>query len=123
MNITDEQFYAAVRKVAAEAPNTVYRTTIPDHQNSGTNCLYVHTDTSDNPVSAGCIIGQALHALGVSLETLAMHERKSAHVVMADLGIGSFDAQEAARNVQISQDSGETWGAAVRFLPAPEATA
>jgi hypothetical protein len=123
MNITDEQFYAAVRKVAAGAPNTVYRTTVPDHQYSGTNCFYVHTDGYGNPVSAGCIIGKALHSLGIPLETLREHEGVPAHRIMATLGIGSADAQDAARGVQIDQDHGNTWHYSVRHLPAPEATA
>jgi hypothetical protein len=123
VNITDEQFYAAVRKVAAEAPNTVYRTTIPDHQRCATNCFYVHTDWNGDPVSAGCIIGKALHALGIPLETLREYEGAPAQRVLAGLGIGSWAAQDTARDVQVTQDSGETWGAAVRWLPAPEATA
>jgi hypothetical protein len=121
MSITDEQFYAAVRKVAAEAPNTVYRSTVPDHQHSGTMCYYVHTDTSGNPVSAGCLIGKALHALGTPLETLALHEGKAAGSLLSDLGVGSDDAQSWARAVQYRQDSGATWVEAAA-IATPEAT-
>jgi hypothetical protein len=122
-NITDAQIFDAIRKVAESAPDTVYRTTIPDHQYSGSDCFYVHTDGDGNPVSAGCIIGKALHALGVPLETLREQEGVTANRVMLNLGIGSADAQDTARDVQISQDHGNTWEYAVRYLPKAEATA
>lgn len=126
MTITDDQLFEAIRKVATAAPETIYSRTVPDHQVSGplaVACFYVHTDTDGNPVSAGCLIGKALHSLGVSLETLAVHETEPAQLMLSELNIGSDTARTIARNVQVRQDTGATWGECLADLPKTEATA
>lgn len=116
-NITDQQIYDAIRKVATEAPETIYRDTVPDHMRGYTpsGCYYVHSDATDvTKLAAGCLIGKALHSLGVSLSDMADTNMASAPVMMDRLGIGSGKARFVALDIQERQDSGIPWGNAIQ---------
>lgn len=113
--ITDEQVIAAIRAVAAENPDKVYA--LPDHMEPMYEgaCNYVHTAPDDEAkLSPGCLIGSALHRLGVPLETLAKVEGSAAGSAIAELlpqiTVGT---RVYANNVQMWQDDGRTWGQAV----------
>lgn len=124
-HITDAQIFDAIRAVADAAPETIYRYTVPRHQATTLGrCYYVHTDAeSGSPVEAGCLIGKALHALGVPLEALLPMNTRSAAFVMDELNIGSQEARQAATEVQHRQDGRWPWGKAVSMLPETEPAA
>ncbi|WP_145500924.1 hypothetical protein [Streptomyces sp. CFMR 7] len=111
--ITDEGVLATLKAVAGERPNYVYEA--PEYQkDEETQCFYVHTDETGEPVSAGCLVGAVLHRMGVPLSMLALHETKHASAVTRSLGIGLNRNTEIALNgVQDDQDSGATWGEAL----------
>lgn len=119
--ITDESFRAAVRQLAAEQPEYVY--TRPDPFGYNT-CVYQYNG------APSCLIGQALHRLGVPVESLAAadngaFERKGASTVLAVLAPGtSADTRAWAQEVQYHQDLGNIpWGEAVRLADELEASA
>ena len=108
--ITDEDLARAIREVAAEDPNYVY-------QRPGSRvCLYVHWD-ANGTLRPGCLIGTALHRLGVPLETLSGYESKPAHEVLDHVAPDvSSHMRRAATRVQRVQDLGATWRQAARLL-------
>jgi hypothetical protein len=70
------------------------------------------------PRSAGCVVGAALHRLGVPLETLQKYEGSPASLVMVDtIDLNSMhDAMNAGDflgRVQREQDGGTPWGEAL----------
>lgn len=119
-DITGEMLVDTVREIAQAAPDTVYdapehmQTSDPDEYSENPRCFYVHTDESGNPQAAGCLVGQALHALGFSLDALSQHEERTAENAAKGLGIPLTDRQADWLNaVQWTQDAGETWGTAL----------
>lgn len=105
MSITGADVVREVRALANQSPEFVY--TIVDPRGS---CLYVHEDGQ-----GGCIVGQALMALGVSAMELGNHEGDAAPSVIRDLGIeASLEEELWLDGVQTYQDDGETWSFAVR---------
>lgn len=111
---------AAVTAVVSEDPERVY--SAPEHQLHGKvgTCFYVHTNTDAmrTPRSAGCVVGAALHRLGVPLETLQRYEGSPASLVMVDtIDLGSMhdemNAGEFLGRVQREQDGGTPWGEAL----------
>lgn len=106
-NITDETLIKAIREVASANAERVY--TKPD---DSVYCLYVHTDAGD--LTPGCLIGHALHRLGVPLER--MHGvTGNASDLMSALGIDVSNAvRHYAVDAQGCQDTRMTWSAAVR---------
>ncbi|RKN35961.1 hypothetical protein [Streptomyces hoynatensis] len=108
-NITDEDLARAIREVAAEDPNYVYRRRGRGATSSAKRC--------NCPICSGCLIGTALHRLGVPLETLAQHESKPAHEVLDHVApdVSSYMKLKATR-VQRLQDLGATWRQAARRL-------
>ena len=100
MTITINQLAERVRKLAAEQP---------DHE---AECRYVTTG-SDKPM---CIMGCALHAEGVSLDTLAAYEGKDIYVILRDLPDIEHPTDFQAAwfsTVQSLQDGSSTWAEAV----------
>jgi hypothetical protein len=111
--VTDEQFIDALKAVVAENPEHVY--TAPEHMmtenTSPSTCFYVHTDP-ENPdeLSPGCVVGAALHRLGVPLEQIRKREFTNARVALDYLlprlsGV----TKDYARDVQAQQDQKKTW--------------
>lgn len=112
-DITDEQLIETVKAVAAEAPFTVY--TAPEHMSTTGACFYAHTDAVNrDELSPGCLIGVALHRLGVPLETLAEHEDINARIMLGKLYPKlDNDTVDFANFAQAEQDKGVPWGTAV----------
>jgi hypothetical protein len=116
-DITNEQFIDAIKAVASESPETVY--TPPAHMNTESGrCFYVHTD-AENPedlgkATPGCLIGVALHRVGVPLYVLQEHEGDCASGVISRVLPGaSTDTLSFANIAQGSQDEGKPWGMAL----------
>jgi hypothetical protein len=116
-DVTDEQFLDAIRAVVAEDPERIYER--PEHMEARYEgaCYYVHTDARDErKLFPGCVIGQALHRLGVPLESLRDYEGENATaVVTAFMPNVSFDARNYACTVQSRQDTANTWGDALAY--------
>lgn len=86
---------------------------------SGIMCHYVHWNDR-TPVS-GCIAGNVLHRLGVSLDTLSEHEKRPIRSVLEDFedeGIVTFEdgykVTMMLSHAQGAQDGGKTWGDALK---------
>lgn len=112
-HITDDLIIDTIKEVVAEKPDHVYTT--PDHMKDGAACYYAHTDPEAGDVlTPGCVVGAALHRLGVPLETLREYESMNAWYVLRHLAPGTTDVgRNFASDVQGNQDDGETWGAAL----------
>lgn len=111
--ITDSTLVQALRDLAAERPDYVYSN--PDIENSPSACLYVHGD------EPGCIVGAALHRLGVPLDVLSAYEGEGASTLLHylnDDGVTSVsdDVRQRVSNVQRDQDGREPWAKAVKAL-------
>ncbi|MGV9815454.1 hypothetical protein ACWDTQ_26530 [Streptomyces cellulosae] len=114
-HITNADLRDALLAVAAENPGRVY--TAPEHMdaNGQGRCFYVHTDPeTGEPVEPGCIVGTALHRLGVPLDSLMNFETLPAAEVLdaffKDVSAPIMDAYSLA---QARQDTGRTWQKAV----------
>lgn len=86
-----------------------------DGYHSGTPCHYVH-----GPDEPGCIVGNALHRLGVSLIALSEYEEKSAYQIVNGLVADEIitcdnDAKTLLILVQNKQDYGVSWGESVKY--------
>ena len=112
---TTEDVAREMRRLAAERPDYVYGGNAEAPY--GKACWYVHGDEHGNLVEAGCLVGQALHALGFSLEELVLHEDEPAGTMLVNLGVTevSDDAQGITR-AQRAQDDGRAWGKAIEQL-------
>lgn len=104
--ITDEKIMATLREVVAERPEFIYQKPLASEGNVAV-CRYVHGDVP------GCLVGQVLHRLGVSLGTLSVHEGQPAHSLADTLDIGSQAVRWALNAAQTAQDGGSTWGEAL----------
>lgn len=98
-----------IHALAAERPDFVYE----NPADSG-KCLYAHRDTETGELSPGCIVGAALHKLGVPLETLrSFGSRPAVALCINELGLARSGALDRICDVQRRQDSGMPWGEAV----------
>lgn len=80
--------------------------------NRGGQCMYVHTRNPPSP-EPGCLHGQVLARLGVSLDQLADYEGTGIYSVLLDgLAVEDDELAYAAEDSQGKQDSGENWGTA-----------
>lgn len=117
-DITDETLIAEIMKLAAESPDFVYEA--PAHMTREyeytTECFYVHTDPDgdDAKNAPGCIVGQALHRLGVPLSVLEQYEHVGAGTLVSEItpNVGAV-GESFARRAQLNQDEGKTWRDAV----------
>lgn len=106
-NVTNEDLLRTLREVAAEQPEKVYKSPA----GAGGSCFYVHGN------EPGCIVGHALHRLGVPLETLKEHESDAARAPLNDLFPEVTEgAMDLVDSVQYLQDRGEPWGEAIKAL-------
>jgi hypothetical protein len=107
MSITGQNVIEAIRTIVAAAPNTVYQ---PRGQSG--QCMYVH-----NNREAGCLVAQALVAVGVPVTDLIPFDAecgKPAGLVMQKLGIiATPDERDWVGEVQRGQDKQWRWDTAV----------
>jgi len=107
LRVSNTRMTEAVRALVMANPDTVYRA--PD----GTEpdlCLYVHASGETGEMTPGCLIGQALNAVGVPLEDLAKWEGFGAGTVASALVDGlTFSTLAFLDEAQFRQDLGETW--------------
>lgn len=107
---TAAQVITKVRSLAEAQPNFVYFKPESDI-GLGNGCLYVHGRGTDNE-RGGCIVGQALMALGVEIDV--KHEANNASSVIRHMGIEHTPSEVTwLDTVQSGQDTGETWESAV----------
>lgn len=120
-NFTPEDVVAKVRSLAAARPDFVYEPpTYVNPNTPGPSCHYVHVQTTEDGVylTGGCIVGQALIALGMDSADLHEYDNGSgangSTVVIEQ--IGSVENRKALYwldRVQNRQDNGGTWAEAV----------
>ncbi|MEV8056544.1 hypothetical protein AB0P37_08455 [Streptomyces antimycoticus] len=107
--ITNGQLETALRAVVESSPDHVYSAPVGMSNGNGT-CFYVHR-TEDGTKTPGCLVGHALHRLGVPLATLEKWEGTSATGVIE--GITTLDecasAVQLANEAQMAQDTGQCW--------------
>lgn len=103
---TDEQVFATLREVVAERPEHVYEKPEGWGPDGAIQCFYVHPD------GPGCLVGQVMHRLGVSLEEMSQHEGSGPYVFQRAGHISHF-AADVLETAQSSQDEGDTWGDAL----------
>ncbi|MFI9591015.1 hypothetical protein [Nonomuraea sp. NPDC052265] len=117
--VTNAQFAEAVKAVVEENPGRVYEA--PAHQlatvTNPATCYYVHTDPDDgDKLSPGCVIGAALHRLGLSLDEIRQCEFDNARQVLFRLFPNlSADTRDWANSVQTRQDAKATWSEALDY--------
>jgi hypothetical protein len=111
-DVTDEQFTEAIKALVKESPDKVYAR--PEHMEAATEaaCYYVHTSPEDETqLSPGCLIGAALHKVGVPLEELRKHEGQAAWALLRRLMPHlSADTVNFAGDIQAWQDQRNAWG-------------
>jgi hypothetical protein len=66
-NITEQQLTDKIKELVAKFPDRIY-------ESIGTNCSYV--DSNDSP-GKGCLFGEALKELGVSIEKLKAFDQEN----------------------------------------------
>lgn len=109
----DRQFIDAIRAIVAETGEDHVYERIDDGNDPHRSCWYVHDG------QPSCLIGRALHRIGVPLDLLARNEGTSALSLMEDIGGFSYTvrlAADLAQDVQDGQDKGNTWGDALRVF-------
>jgi hypothetical protein len=118
--ITDELIISTLRAVVAERPDYVYERPAhmaPIRDGDGEivgECMYVHTDPEDDSkLSPGCLVGTVLYRLGMPLEELQRHEGEGGWDVVDEFG--GDDSRVVMQDVQLRQDSGVPWGAALEL--------
>lgn len=105
---SDAAFIVAMGEAVGQAGRDhVYR------QQGNDGCLYVHTDDEGN-LCDGCLIGKALHLLGVPREWLDFHNANQGAYSLMSLLEFSEEIKNAAHGAQSKQDNGETWGVALK---------
>lgn len=110
-NFTAQDVLNKVIEIGNRFPDYTYKT---PNDGLGTFCLY--TDGADGQ---GCIIGQALRALGVPYGVLVTYDRGNgvpASLVVKEILRRDIDMDITDRldNIQAAQDSGYPWGECVR---------
>lgn len=113
-HLSTEQAMAALEVVVAEAgEDYVYES--PRHMQGGDeSCFYVHRDPDGSDARPGCLVGTALHRLGVPLGELEKHEGTDAFTMLWHITDLPDRARGAFSGAQEAQDTGETWGEALR---------
>ena len=109
--INVEDFVNTVRQLASDNPDFAYH---PDNEDG--ECQYVHGYSSEDGVlTPGCIMGQAFHALGVSLFDLSDYEGKQVSSLLRDYSnLDSLSEVSVwADRLQKYQDDHMPWGEAV----------
>lgn len=111
MTITMTGVIREIRRIASEQPEHVYRPPVACR----IGCSYVD---SANAPGTGCIVGQAVIALGLPVERLAEwengHDETSSTIMLPAMDIGGSRAElRWIRRVQSEQDQGKAWGEAV----------
>jgi hypothetical protein len=113
IKVTEAQVKTAlIEAVAEKGDDYVY--TNPDGESAtgaAASCYYVHGD------KPGCLVGNALHRLGVPLSALEAHEMRGAYSVAKEL-IDVTDSSSTftmLAEVQDSQDNGAMWGDALAY--------
>lgn len=110
IKVTEEQFTAAMREAVAErGPDFVYPLGEEGWTDGGETCRYVRADV-DEPA---CIIGMALHKVGVPLGQFEDVEGLAADEAIKLLVNTSDKVKSAAADAQTRQDQGRTWGDAL----------
>lgn len=110
MTITAPQALQALKEVVAEAP--AGRDTVYQDRGTGGECYYVRYGVPS------CIVGRALHRLGVPIEVLQGLDTASmgdpiGASSLARRGVTTPDAAVVFANAQLAQDRGKTWGQAL----------
>ena len=116
-DITDEEFVYAVHAIVESNPDFVYEPPQPPGSSGwSARCLYAHGG------APSCLIGQALHRVGVpvyvleDLDNLSSDSGGTAANVMLNIlspkGI-SNGVRHWAGHVQALQDTGTPWGEAL----------
>ena len=103
-------FRTLLETIAAERPDFVYRK--PDVSQE---CLYRPSQRRPGQKKVRCIIGEALHRLGMTdaeLFELDASDESNAYDVLSGLGFDD-DVCHYAQMVQTAQDTGKSWGAAI----------
>jgi hypothetical protein len=115
VHITEENMLDTLRGIIEErGENYVY-----EGSDESDSCLYVHQVNGD--LVPGCLVGTALHRLGVPLQTMTWHEGASAHGLLRRLtkiGViegGADHIAFALNEAQAYQDKGSSWGYALRI--------
>lgn len=107
LNLKSRLLVTAVRQLAADCPDCKYiRPAIG-------SCSYSKGQCTNG--SVGCIIGQALAALGIDVSALDTNGVMNARTVLTRLGGFDDAAIEWADGVQGKQDNGATWVEAIKF--------
>lgn len=101
---SDEEIEDTIRELAADSPDFIY-----ERPEGVVQCRYVHGD------APGCLIGQALHFLGVPLADLVMFEGENAITLLRELTYTSEPIRRWASRVQDYQDSEATWAESVAY--------
>lgn len=109
-DFTSADLASEVRAVARSYPNYKY-------ESSEDSCAYFHLGQDMEHYSAGCIVGHALHRLGVSYEDIEEYNFSTEICELIDLFMppeGRDNASEAfLMAVQQKQDVGLPWGKCV----------
>lgn len=109
--VSGAQLREAVRTLALAEPDKVYA--VPDDQPNRDRalCFYVHVDPETGVQTPGCLIGTALHQLGVSLDALAGWEGLAAALAVPALVDGEVSDADLRflGTAQDQQDDGATW--------------
>ena len=121
MSFTTADVVAKVRDLAVASPHFIYTPPVTIEPSGRPACLYVHYAT-DGTLVGGCIVGQALLALGVPAETLRKYDESdgaNASTVVSELLDGGA-CQELLwlDYVQRKQDNGYEWVGAVHCADA-----
>ena len=112
---TSADVVAQVRALAQERPDYVYQRPLG---NPETECSYL-----TGADGQGCIMGQALTRLGVSIEALSTIEGENVMAALPRLAVRTTPSDGWwLRAVQEQQDHGSTWGQAVRRADVQAAT-
>lgn len=117
MKIDPKEFVAAVRQLADENPDKVYKLPQVWDENGfveGTSCLYVEPDLDTGELVGSCLIGRALVNLGVPVEELDINEGMSIQRLNHNIDLGlPDDVAYWAGVAQGIQDANHTWSDAV----------
>jgi len=111
---TYQDVYNKILELGNRFPNFNYK-----EQSAGESCSYLGqniADSLDLYTGQGCIVGQALRALGVSRDDLFPFEGETADYVLNKLIPNESDPALSRKiaNIQANQDCGHTWGRAIR---------
>jgi len=115
INVSSQQVIDTVRALVAERPDYVYTGDGEGYVPGESSCYYVH-EQSDGTKVPGCLVGHALHALGVPLDVLEEYEGTSAHAAAEQTLSISDSATRTLSFLSVAQewqDRGAPWGNAL----------